>query len=175
MNICEGILNSVESDIENYVELRDRMEKDLAWVKHIKQQDAVYYEAALFNITQDAFRKATSKSDAEFKWLLANFMAATLSPWTCYNSDECDDWEERIYDKVEFRFDELDSNILNAGPDDYRWNWSGSNSFYHFFWDGDYIHSLDQEDLLCDRKTQKYSKKLQDTASKYGLKLKPIF
>lgn len=171
--ISEGILNGLDNDIEDYVEVRDRMEKDLKWVKQIKPDDAVYYEAALFNITQGAFRRA-GKSDPEFKRLLAIFMVVAHSPWTCFNSDECENWEEREYTKHELP-GSVDADILVAAPDDYRWSWNGSNSFYHFFWDGDYIHSLDQEDLLVNKKTQTFSKKLQDMASKHGLKLKPIF
>lgn len=173
--ICEGILNGLDNDIEDYVEVRDRMEKDLKWVKQIKPVDAVYYEAAWFNITRDAFRKA-HRSDAEFKRLLAIFMVAACLPYVCYNTDDgIDNWEERLYSKREFWPDDADTDILHATPDDYRWNWIGSGSFYDFFWDGDYIHSLDQEELLTNKKTQNFSKKLRNIAAKHGLKLKPIF
>lgn len=174
MSICEGILNGIDKDIEDYVEVQDRMERDMKWVRRIKYEDAVYYEAALFNITQDAFRKAY-RSGTDFKRLLAILMVTTYSPWTCFNSDECENWEERDYGETQFGYDDANIDILDAAPDDYRWNWNGSNSFYHFFWDGDYIHSLDQEDLLTNKKTQTFGKKIQDIAARHGLKLKPIF
>lgn len=178
MNICEGILNNVEDDIENYVEVLDRMTNDLKWMNGLKQEDAVYFDAALFNITQDAFRKCASSASDEYKHLLAVFMNATLFKYGCVNFEDTENWEEREYDDLSqmrgYR-SEVPEEMLEAEPNDYRWKWTGSNSFYHFFWDPDYTHSLDQEDLLVHKKTQTYSKKLQDIASKYGLKLKPIF
>ena len=176
MNICEGILGDIDTDVENYVEAFDKMKKAFTWVKQIKVDDAVYYEAALFNITQGAFRKANPKSDPEFKRLLGFFMVSTWSPWSCDNAEETENWEERTYSKSIYPDPRsVDLDIIEAKPDDYRWNLIGSGSFYHFFWDSDYIHSLDQEELLINKKTQTYSKKLQDTAAKLGLKLKPIF
>lgn len=32
ISICEGILGDIDKNIEDVVELRDRLEKDLAWV-----------------------------------------------------------------------------------------------------------------------------------------------
>lgn len=175
ISICEGILGDIESDIEDYVEILDRMKKDFAWVQRLRMDDAVYYEAALFNVTQDGFRQA-SRSNAEFKRNIANFMVATCCPYVCVNvDDDIDNWDEREYGKREFMPNDADTDILNAGPDDYRWSWHGSGSFYHFFWDADYVHSLDQEELLTNKKCQDFSKKLLKVAKKYGLNLKPIF
>lgn len=174
--LCEGILDDAWSGVENYVEEFDKMKKDLAWVQRLKSDDAVYYEAALFNVTQDGFRQATNRASDDFKRSLARFMVAACCKYVCTNTDDdIDNWEERVYDKREFMPDDLDTDILNAKPDDYRWNWHGSGSFYNFFWDPDYIHSLDQEDLLDCKRCKDYSKKLLKVAQKYGLNMKPIF
>lgn len=175
-NMFEGILGDIESGIEDYVELLDRMKKDLAWVRRIRLDDAVYYEAAFFNVTRNSFHRASNKTHAELKRLLANFMVAAYPKYGCDNvADDIDNWEERTYSKIQFRPDDEDTDILHAQPDDYRWIIYGSGSFYHFFWDADYTHSLDQEELLVDKKTQQYSKKLINIAHKYGLELDPIF
>ena len=174
-NICEGILGDFESGLEDYVEIPDRMKKDLVWVQRLPIKDAVYYDAALFNVSHAALRDA-NENGAEFKRLLANFMVAAYPKYRCDNTDdEIDNWEERTYSKAQFRPDDEDTDILHAHPNDYRWNWFSTGNFYHFFWDADYTHSLDQEELLVDKKTQQYSKKLIATAKKYGLNLKPIF
>ncbi|MDE7346343.1 MAG: hypothetical protein K2N48_06350 [Muribaculaceae bacterium] len=173
----EGILGDVESGIEDYIEELDKMKKDLAWVRQLKAEDAPHYEAALFNVTQDGFRQATNHAPTDFKRSLGDFMLAAWSPWTCYNTDDdIDNWEERSYAKSRYPDARAtDSEIVNADPDDYRWNWHGSGSFYNFYWDPDYIHSLDQEDLLDGKKCKEYTKKLLKVAKKYGLNVRPIF
>lgn len=174
--VCEGILNGLDDDLENYVELCDRMGKDLKWVQQIKLEDAVYYEAALLNVTHSAFRYAALRGDDEYKRNLAIFMACTHSPYVCTNAyEDIENWEEREYEVTPFPDSVQASGILDAGPTDPRWKWTGSNSFYHYFWDADYIHSLDQEELLDGKRSQEYSKKLVAVAAKYGMKLKPIF
>lgn len=175
-DILESVLENVDAAVENYVEMEDKMAKDLAWVKRVKLDDAVYYEAALFNVTCKAFEQASRMSDDERR-AFAAFLSSTVSPWGCYNWEEIDDWEERAYcEAPSFKQEQIDSlDMIHAGADDRRWKMNGSNSFYNFFWDADYIHSLDQEDLLRNSKTQKYVKMLITTAKKYGLSLKTIF
>ena len=174
--ICEGILGNVESDIENYVEIANKMAKDFAWIKKIKLNDAVYFEAALFYVTFKTFAAAPKMSDDERR-AFAAFLSNTVSPWGCYNWEEIDNWEERAYcEDSSHKQEQIDYlDMIHAGTEDYRWKMNGSNSFYNFFWDADYIHSLDQEDLLRNSKTQKYVKMLIQTAKKYGLNLKTIF
>lgn len=175
--ICEGILGNIESDIENYVEAFDKMKNDLRWMDNIKIDDAPYIEAALFNVTYEAFRKCSNNADAEYKRLLAIFMNTANVKYSCFNFDGIDNWEEREYEHTPSFVgrDDVAKEMLSADPDDYRWHWNGSNSFYEYFWEADYIHSLDQEDLLDSKKCQQYSKKLIAIAKKYGLNLKPIF
>lgn len=174
--ICEGILSGVDQDIEGWVEAMDRMKAGLRWLKSVKESDAPYLEAALFNVTQDAFRQAAGGSSEEHKHLLGAFMGAAILPYTCFNFDETENWEERQYDKVlNVAHIDIPNIMFNTDPNDYRWKWTGSNSFYHFFWDPDYTHSLDQEDLLREPKTQKFSKQFIKVAGDCGLKLKPIF
>ena len=175
-DILESVLENVDAAVENYVEIADKMAKDFAWIKKIKLNDAVYFEAALFYVTFKTFAAATKMSDDERR-AFAAFLSSTVSPWGCYNWEEIDEWEEREYcEAPSFKQEQIDSlDMIHAGVDDYRWKMYGSNSFYNFFWDADYIHSLDQEDLLRNSKTQKYVKMLITTAKKYGLSLKTMF
>lgn len=168
-----SILGDIDSIISDYVEMYDLMVHDLQWINHIKLNDVVYYEAALFNVTQDGFRQATNKAPDEFKYALLRFMGATRINFSCYNYDGCENWEEREYCN-EPGFD-WSPDMLNISPSDPRWKWSNYPSFYHIWWDAEYKHSLDQEDLLTSKKCQEYSKKLLNVAKKYGLNMKPIF
>ena len=175
-DILESVLGNVDATVENYVEIADKMAKDFAWIKKIKLNDAVYFEAALFYVTFKTFADATKMSDDERR-AFAAFLSNTVSPWGCYNWEEIDNWEDRAYcEDTSHKQEQIDYlDMIHAGADDYRWKMNGSNSFYNFFWDADYIHSLDQEDLLRNSKTQKYVKMLVTTAKKYGLSLKTIF
>lgn len=172
----ESVLGDVDSTIENYVEMEGKMAKDLAWVKRVKLDDAVHYEAALFNVTYKAFAQASRMSDDERK-AFAIFMINATSPWSCFNCDDAESWEEREYcETPSFCIDNIKAlNMTNTPGDNYRWSKSGSNSFFNYFWDEDNTRSLDQEDLLKHKQTQKYSKQLIKVAQKYGLGLKPIF
>ena len=175
-DILESVLGNVDAAVENYVEIADKMAKDFAWIKKIKLNDAVYFEAALFNVTYKAFADALKMSDDERR-AFAAFLSNTVSPWGCYNWEEIDNWEERAYcEDPSHKQEQIDSlDMIHAGAYDRRWKMNGSNSFYNFFWDADYIHSLAQEDLMRNSKTQKYVKMLITTAKKYGLSLKTIF
>lgn len=78
----ESILGNIDSGIEDYVEIADKMAKDLIWIKRVKLDDAVYYEAALFNVTYKAFARAPKMSDDERR-AFATFMVCTVSSWEC--------------------------------------------------------------------------------------------
>lgn len=172
----ESILGNIDSGIEDYVEIADKMAKDLIWIKRVKLDDAVYYEAALFNVTYKAFARAPKMSDDERR-AFATFMVCTVSSWECYNWEEAENWEEREYCEANpFILDNIkELNMVNTPANDYQWSKSGSGSFFNFFWDADNIVSLDQEDLLKHQQTQKYTKQLIKVAQKCGLELKPIF
>lgn len=175
--LSESILGDIDSTVEEYVEIANKMAKDLAWIKRLKLNNAVYFEAALFNVTYRAFGTALKMTDDERR-VLASLMSTAVSPFMCYNWEDIEDWEEREYaeEGLSMRSDQIDAlGMMQAGVEDYRWNVLGSGSFYHYFWDADYIHSLDQEDLLKHPTTQKYTKQLIKVVDKYGLKLKPIF
>ncbi len=176
--LLEGILSGPDADIEEYVEMKQHIERDLQWVQKIKLDDAVFLEGALFNCMRNAFIAASKKhlTPDELK-VLQYIMVYAVSPFGCYNYDECDDWEQREYGDNDSRAynAEYYTNFVNASIDDPRWGWSGSNSFYMFFFEPDYNHSIDQEELLVHRKTQQYSKQIIKTARKYGLNLNPIF
>ena len=175
--LSESILGDIDSTIEEYVEIANKMAKDLAWIKRIKLNNAVHFEAALFNVTQYSFRVAPEMTGEERR-VMSALMSTAVSPFICYNWEDIEDWEEREYaeEGLSLRSDQIDAlGMMQADANDYRWDARGSNSFYHYFWDPDYIHSLDQEDLLKHPDTQKYSKRLIKVVDMYGLKLKPIF
>lgn len=178
--ISESILGDFNKDLENYVELDNRLAQELSWVKKIKLDDAVHYEAALFDCTYNIFRDITSrKLRSDQLRAFALFMKNAQSRFACYNADETDGWEEREYDEAQTdNFGEdIMQDFLNAykDPTDYRWRWNGSNSFYHYWWDPDYVHSLDQEDLLVSKETQQYVKRLMAALKHCGINIKPIF
>lgn len=174
--LYESVLGNIDSTIEDYVEMEGKMAKDLTWVKHVKIDDAVHYEAALFSVTYKAFARAPRMSDDERR-AFGVFMINAASPWGCFNWTDADDWEEREYcEQPSFYIDNIKGlGMVNATADNKRWSKSGSNSFFNYFWDEDNTHSLDQEDLLKHKQTQKYIKQLIKVAQKYGLGLKPIF
>lgn len=175
--LSESILGDIDSTVEEYVEIANKMAKDLAWIKRLKLNDAVHFEAALFNVTYGAFGTALKMTNDERR-VLAALMSTAISPYICYNWEDIEDWEEREYaeEGLSMRSDQIDAlGMMQADVNDSRWKAQGSNSFYHYFWDADYIHSLDQEDLLKHLNTQKYTKQLIKVVDKYGLKLKPIF
>lgn len=179
-SMYEGILGDIETEMENAVEMRSRMETDLLWIANIPENRAPHFEAAMFNVSQDAFRQCAGGASAEFKYNFAVFMAALLQfDWSCDNFDTTDNWEEREYTKrsslIKKELLRDAQEMIDAKPNAPEWNWNYGGSFYHWWWDPDYTHSLDQEDLLDGKYCQMYSKQLLTVARKYGLKLKPIF
>jgi hypothetical protein len=179
--VFEGVLDTPDKTVEEYVEMSSNMEADFKAIGgttkgNLRQQDAVYYEAALYGCTEPGFRAANRGRLTEHeRRVLLYTLIAGWSKWTCDAYAYPETWEDREYDKgygVGIYYGDVEDELKDHNS--YRWHMNGSNSVFEFYWNYDYRQGLDDPELQRNPKTVAYKKKISTIMKKYGLSVTPL-